>query len=156
MDLNAWQQITNLKGNLLNVTSLLLEDHVVKRESISSRMFEQVKDLNGLEEYWINEIKNNETNHLPDYYKAWGDIAALKAKLLNIGNELLVTEGKVSREEIAIDLLTHIELLNTIENDCINLVRKEVYLPLYKQCEEVETLREQSKKQPTANELFNA
>lgn len=74
----------------------------------------------------------------------WSQLSKFKANLLELADALL-TDNVLSKEEIALDLLTNIETLNSIEGDLINSIWNTKIKQLYKTCENKELERAQKR-----------
>jgi hypothetical protein len=157
MNLKMWQQIVEIKGNILNLVNLLVVDQFNEREEIASELLDNIKKVNCLEEVFrkdtikshqlLSKIAENPSFEInPEVrekinFTQWKLIVTLKSMLLSATNALL-EDKLVSREEIASRLMADVYCLDQIEKGCIEQLEKTEFPRIDKLCEEIEDKRE--------------
>jgi hypothetical protein len=139
MNLQTWQQISELKSNILNLVKILVADNETPLEFIARDLIKYVKDVHELEEtFRKNTIKDHRLlcelalepfsvtkpeEILEFNLSHWRLVVNLKSMLLSVSHALL-EDKQVRKEEIASRLLGHVYCINQIEDSCINHLHK--------------------------------
>jgi hypothetical protein len=151
MNLKTYQQISELKSNILNSVKFLATDNVTPIELMALELLNYVKDVNVLEEtFRKNTIKDHRelVKIAEDQFSTsegisgknfshWQLVISLKAMLLSVTYSLL-EDNSVRREEVASRLMGHVYCINQIEEGCIEYLEKTEIPRIYSLCEKIE------------------
>ncbi|WP_342432631.1 hypothetical protein [Neobacillus sp. FSL H8-0543] len=159
MNLKTWQQISEVKSNILNLVKILVTDHVTPRELIAWDILKTVKNVNALEgDFRENTIKDHRllcqltedflSVTIPEEisvksFSHWQLVVTLKEMLLSVTNTLLEDQS-IRNEVIASRLLGHVYCINQIEEGCIEQLEKTEFPRIDMLCDNIEFERENS------------
>jgi hypothetical protein len=157
MNLKTWQQISEIKRDILNSVKILATEQVTPREVVGWDLLKVVKNVNALEEdFRKNTIKEHrllcqiaadpfsiaEPHEIKEFnFSQWQLIVTLKSLLLSAVHTIF-EDKSISREEIASRLLGHVYCLNQIEEGCIEYLENTEFLRIDELCDNIEISRE--------------
>jgi hypothetical protein len=157
MNLKTWQQLNEIKSNILSSIDYLIKDDFTEREVIAWDLLRNVKELRVLEfdfskattkgllelyELAKAPISEAETFGRADInFSLWQLITTLKSLLLSATIDLL-ENNSVTRYEIASRLVGHVYCIDQIETGCIEQLQKSEFSRIDSLYENIENERD--------------
>jgi hypothetical protein len=157
MNLKTWQQLSEIKSNILYLVKVLLNDSLTRRETIAFDILQNVELVNCLEEsFREGTIKSHQIltklAYEPFYdlkaeereainFTQWQLLSLLKSMLLSNTYSLL-EEPSVSRGKVASSLMANVYCLNQIEKECIEQLKKTEFIRIAEILDKAESCSE--------------